>query len=201
MKKIALILLLLAGVTAESQAQSWADMLKSFFGLSEKKSEELVPEVKSISTADLVATWFFADPVIDYTGSDPVASMAVSALEGQVDGILQKAGIQSGRDRITFNKNLTLKIEINGIVAGGNYVYDPTTGNITLTVAMKEKVATLNGQTAYENGVLTLKFDAEKVLETMTAAVPSLAENDYVKIASSVISSYPGIRIGGTFKQ
>ncbi len=200
MKKILLVLLLLSSVSVDSQAQSWADMLKSLFGMSTKKSEEIIPETTHIKASELAKTWLFSEPVIDYTGSDPVATMAVSALEGQMEGLMAKAGIQSGRDRVTFKTNKTLTIEINGVVAMGNYTYNPSTGEITMSVSMKEKTATLSGQTEYENGVLKLVFDANHVLSTMKAAAPSLADHDYVKIASSVIDTYPGIRLGGTFK-
>lgn len=201
MKKIALILLLLSGLSAESQAQSWTEMLKSFFGMSTKKSEEPLPETKHISASELATTWLFSEPVIDYTGSDPVATMAVSALEGQMEGLMAKAGIQRGRDRITFNRNNTLTVEINGVTAAGNYSYNPTSGEITISVSLKEKSATLRGETEYEEGQLKLVFEADHVLSTMKAAAPSLADHDYVKIASSVIASYPGIRLGGVFKK
>lgn len=201
MKRIILILALLSGSILESEAQSWTEMLKSFFGMSTKKETTLVPETKYISAAELAATWVFSDPVITYTGSDPVATMAISALEGQLDGILLKGGVQRGRDRVTFNKRGTMTIEINDFIGAGNYVYQPATGEITLTLSSKEKSITLTGKTEYKEGVLTMKFDADKALSTIKAAAPSLAENDYVKIATSIISSYPGIEIGGSFKR
>jgi hypothetical protein len=201
MKRILLILALLSGSILDSQAQSWSEMLKSLFGIGSQKETELVPEVKHITASELASTWIFADPVIVYTGSDPVATMAVSALEGQMDGILLKGGVQRGRDRVTFNKRGTMTLEINDFIGAGNYLYTPSTGEITLTLTSKEKSLTITGKSEYKEGVLTLKFDADKALSALQVAAPSLAENDYVKIASSIISSYPGIEIGASFKR
>lgn len=200
MKRLLLILLLVTGYATESRAQSWGDMLKSLFGMESKEEKELQPEVKYMTTAELLKTWVFSEPKIDYTGSDPVATMAVSALEGQIDPIMAKSGIQRGRDRVTFHRNLKMTIEIDKFKGEGGYAYNPATGEITLTVAMKGQQVSMSGSTEYKDGVLTLWFDAGKALETMKAAVPELSENDYVKIASSLIASYPGIRIGGSFK-
>ncbi len=201
MKRILLLTALLVGGALQSQAQSWTDLFKNLFNRSEKKSEQQIEKSKYISAAALAATWVYAAPVIDYTGEDPVAAMAVSALEGQVEGIVAKAGIVSGRDKITFNSNRTAKVEIDQLSTMGNYRYTPSTGGITLSVELKEKLVSLEGETEYENGELTLRFKAEEVLSMVQTAAPKLAENDYVKIASSIIANYPGIRIGATFKR
>lgn len=199
MKRIVLIMVLLVGVSFQSQAQSWADLLKSFFSRS-NTTKEVVEEPKYISAAELARTWVFDAPVIDYTGSDPVAQMAVGTLEGQLDGLVVKGGVQSGRDYITLKSDKSLVIGIDKYQAHGRYSYNPKNGGITLQLAYADKQATLTGQVEYKNGVLTLRFNASEALQSMTAAAPSLAENDYVKVASMVITNYPGIRIGGTFK-
>lgn len=201
MKKIALILLLLAGVTAESRAQSWADLLKSFFSRSSSATKEVVEESKYISASELAATWVFENPVIDYTGTDPVATMAVSALEGQMESIIAKGGVVSGRDYLTLKADKSLLVGIDKHLAQGRYSYNPKTGEITLQLSYADKQATLTGNVEWDSGVLTLRFNANEALRAMTAAVPSLTENEYVQVASTVIANYPGIRIGGTFKK
>lgn len=201
MKKLLFILLFALGTTIPTEAQSWKEIFGSLFGGNSSKNETTTVVTKYPSEKQLAASWSYAEAVIDYTGDDLLATMAVSALEGQVEGYCTKAGIVAGRDRILFKRNGGVEVNISDHKAEGTYCYDAERGALTLEVAWVGQTATLTGEATYESGVLTLLFKAESVIATMKAASPKLAENDHVKMAAAVVASYPGIQIGARFKR
>lgn len=202
MKRILLVIALLGGVCFPSEAQSWSDLLKGLFGSSETTEQQTAPvAVKHPSLRQLWGTWSYEEALIDYTGDDMLASMGVTALKSQIEGYCQKAGIVAGREKITLNRNYTTRIRIKEKQVEGRYTYNASTGGITLTLKVEGRDLTLGGTASLQNGELTLLFKAEEVLSAMKAAAPELSENDHIKIASTVIASYPGIRIGAKFSK
>ncbi len=203
MKRILLIFALLGGVCFPSEAQSWGDLLKGLFGNSETSQEAPTPTptLKHPSSRQLWGTWAYQEALIDYTGEDMLASMAVSALEGQIEGYCTKAGVVAGREKLTLSRNGTARILIKGKEAEGRYTYSPTSGAITLKITLDGKQASLQGTASLKEGSLHLYFKAEEVLAAMKSAAPELAENEHIKIASTLISNYPGIRIGVRLKR
>lgn len=199
MKKLILLVALLGGACLECEAQSWMDMLKGLFSTTEESIEQQ-KEVESYMTArQLCRTWTYKSAVVEYTGSDALVSMAVSALKDQVDGYITKAGIQAGRDYIAFQRGGAVRMHIADKKLAGTYRYNADTGKVTITVPVNGKTVSLTGQTRYKSGRLTLLFAADKTLAKLKEAMPSLAQNDYVKIAESVVSGNPGILIGAEF--
>lgn len=199
MKKLILLVALLGGACLECEAQSWLDMLKGLFSSEETTEEVAAPEESYITARKLLANWSYKRAVVEYTGNDAIASMAVSALKDQVEGYCTKAGIVAGRDYIAFQKGNLVRIQIADKKLTGTYRYDPETGGITISVPLNGKSVSLRGETHYKEGRLTLLFPADKALQTLKSAMPNLAQNDYVKIAESVVSNYPGILIGAEF--
>lgn len=185
-----------------TEAQSLRSLWQSLFGSGgETKTEQAEPERKYMTAAQLAGTWFYEEAAIAYTGDDMLASMAVSALKGQVEAYAAKAGVVAGRDRLVLNADRTLLFAAGKHTAKGTYAYDASTGAVTMHVEIGGKQGTLTGTTAYENGVMTLLFDAGEALAAMKAAAPQLAQNENVKLATTVVENYPGIRIGARLKK
>lgn len=192
-----IIAALLCCMSTEVGAQDWKGLLRGLFGSSDKKSEQTAPETtKYLSAKDLTGTWIYAGTVIRYTGDDLLASMAVSALEGQIEEYCKKAGVVAGRDRVTLDGRGGALVQIGGHQAKGSYKYDPNTGSIHIDIAIRDKQGTLTGTTEYENGTLTLLFNAREALDAMMKAAPQLAQNEKIKMASALIDQYPGLQIG-----
>lgn len=200
MKRIAWITALLCCMTAEAGAQDWRGLLRGLFGSSNKETEteQTAPEPasKHLTAQELAGTWVYAGAVIRYTGDDLLASMAVSALQGQIEEYCTKAGVVVGRDRVTLDGKGGAVVRIDQREAKGSYRYDPATGSIRIEIAIRGKQGILTGTTEYENGTLTLLFNAREALDAMKAAAPQLAQNEKVKMASTLIDQYPGLMIG-----
>ena len=154
------------------------------------------PAPKHLTAQQLVGTWVYAGAVIRYTGEDLLASMAVGVLEGQIEEYCAKAGVVAGRDRVTLDRRGGALVRIDKHEAKGSYRYDPATGSICVEIDIRGKRGTLTGTTEYENGTLTLLFDAREALDAMKAAAPGLAQNEKIKMASALIDQYPGLKIG-----
>ena len=198
MKRIARITTLLCCMTAEAGARDWKGLLRGLFGSSDKQTEQPAPEPapKHLTAQQLVGTWVYAGAVIRYTGEDLLASMAVGVLEGQIEEYCAKAGVVAGRDRVTLDRRGGALVRIDKHEAKGSYRYDPATGSICVEIDIRGKRGTLTGTTEYENGTLTLLFDAREALDAMMAAAPGLAQNEKIKMASALIDQYPGLKIG-----
>lgn len=203
MKRTILIIAALCALQTAG-AQDWKSLLKSLFGSSDKKqtSEQTVVETSKYPSArELADTWTYSGSAIAYTGDDVLASMAVGALEGQIESYCTKAGIVAGRDKATFGRDGSAVVQIGEKKAEGTYDYDPNTGSITLKIAIGGKQGTLTGEATLEEGVLTILFDADQALTAMKAAAPELAQNDHVKMASNLVAKYPGVKIGAKAKK
>ncbi len=199
MKRLFLLLALLGGLCLPIEAQSLNDLLKGLLGSGTMTAAPAATPEKYITVRQLARTWTYTRAVVEYGGEDPLAAMAVSALSDQIEHYALKVGIVSGREKLTLQRNGTARVQIGDKSGTGSYRYNASTGEITLSVTIGDKSASLRGQTRYKEGKLTLLFPAERVLQTMKQAVPSLAENGYLKIAETVIANYPEIRIGAQF--
>ncbi len=197
MKRIILIIASLL-ILNTAGAQDWRSLLKELFGSSEKEesAEKSADTPKYLTAQEITGSWIYAGAAFSYTGDDLLASMAVSALQGQIESYCAKAGIVAGRDKVTLGRGGTLLVQIGDKRAKGSYAYDQKSGALTLRIALGGKQGTLTGNTTWENGTLTLLFDAEEALSAMKAAAPELEQKDEVKMVSSIISNYPGIKIG-----
>ena len=182
-------------------AQSLQSLWQSLFGLDETKTEQTAPAPRPMTAAQLAGTWLYSEAAIDYAGDDMLASMAVSALKGQVEAYAAKAGVVAGRDRLILNADRTLRFIAGKHSAKGTYSYDASAGRVTMHVEIGGKQCSLTGTTTYEKGVMTLLFDAGEALDAMKAAAPQLTQNENVKLATTVVENYPGIRLGARLKK
>ena len=201
MKRLILIIAIVIGSNYSADAQSLFDMFKSFFGVS-SKSEEVTTETPKFTTrAELLGKWVFSKGVISYSGSDPIAQMAISALQGQIDPYLAKAGIIPGKDNMTLCNDNRAVANIKDKDIEGRYSYDETTGKITVSLTIEEHSGSLVGDVTMEGGALKILFKAKDALEALKRTSKSIAEDENVKIAEQIISSYPEVEFGGVFRR
>ncbi len=197
MKKITLFILLLLAAP-QSRAQSLSDLFKGLFGSGRTEAAESKPEApKFPSASTLAGTWIYNEPIVDYTGSDMLAQMAVSALRGQASDLAAKMGLQAGRDKVRWADKGRVTLEIGDKSLEAAYNYTPATGTMELTLRAGERTATFRGtaeQTA--DGALRLTFDATDCMRVIRTAAPEAMENTYFKTLNAIVEQYPGLRGG-----
>ncbi len=198
MKKLFLLMIILCSTPLATPAQSWDDLLKALFTPA-ASTEPTTPSEELISAKRLASTWTYQRAIVEYAGEDPLAAMAVGLLSEQIEPYSLKVGIVPERDKLILQKNGRAKVIIGEKQGSGTYRYNPKTGEFSISATIEGKSATLSGYTRYREGRLTLLFPAEKVLQTIKQAIPSLAKNEYMQIAETVIANYPGISIGAEF--
>ncbi len=197
MKKITLFILLLLAAP-QSRAQSLSDLFKGLFGSGRTEAAESKPEApKFPSAATLAGTWIYNEPIVDYTGDDMLAQMAVSALRGQAADLAAKMGLQAGRDKVRMTDKGRVTLEIGDKSLEAAYKYAPATGTMELTLRAGERTATFRGtaeQTA--DGALRLTFDAADCMRVICTVAPEAMENTYFKTLNAIVEQYPGLRGG-----
>ena len=205
MKRIALLLLLLIGCsTASLRAQSLTERLLQLAGAAANPSAEQQQPVveKSYPTAnELSGSWTYAAPSIEYVGNDLLASIAVNGLKSEIAAAYVKAGLESGKGTITFQRRGRIHISMAGHEIDGSYSYTPKTGTLQLTLVRGTEQATFVGQATLADKVLTLQFDANDAIRAAQHASQELAQNANLKSIGQLLSNYPGIMLGGAFKK
>ncbi len=198
MKKITLFILLLI-VAPQSRAQSLSDFFKGLFGSG--RTEEAVeskPETPKFPAAStLVGTWIYNEPIVDYTGSDVLAKMAVSALRGQAADLATKAGLQAGRDKVRLTNKGRVSLEIGDKRFDATYKYAPASGTMELTLRAGDRTATFRGTAELTAGdELRLTFDAMDCMRVIRTVAPEAMGNSYFKTMNAIVEQYPGLRGG-----
>ncbi len=201
MKNITLFVLLLLA-TSQSRAQSLSDLFKGLFGSGrtetvESKTESKPAGPKFPSAATLAGTWIYSEPIVEYTGDDMLAKMAVSALRGQVADLAAKTGLQSGRDKVRLTDKGRVTLEIGEKKVDATYKYTPATGTMALTLHAGDRTATFRGTAELTaGGELQLTFDATDCMRVIRTVAPEAMENSYFKTLSAIVEQYPGLRGG-----
>lgn len=197
MKKIIIFTLLLL-TTSQSRAQSLSDLFKGLFGSGRTEAAESKPETSKYPTAaTLAGTWIYNEPIVEYTGGDVLAKMAVSALHGQASDLAAKMGLQAGRDKMRLTDKGRMTLEIGGKSLDASYKYTPATGAMELTLRAGERTATFRGTAELAaGGELCLTFDAADCTRVIRTVAPEAMENSYFKTLNAIAEQYPGLRGG-----
>jgi len=198
MKNIIFILLLLAA--PQSRAQSLTDLFRSLFGSgrTEAAATEAEPAAPKFPAASaLVGAWIYNDLIVDYTGGDMLAKMAVSALRGQAVDLAARMGLQAGRDKVRWTDKGRVTLEIGDRSLDASYKYTPATGAMDLTLRAGERTATFRGTAELvPDGELSLTFDAADCMRVIRTVAPEAMENTYFKTLNAIVEQYPGLRGG-----
>lgn len=201
MKRLPTFALLLAAVLflSPASAQSWGDRLQQLLGGDNTASatQQTAAATPPASQAALYGDWIYRAPIIEYTGDDVLAAMAVAGLREQLAATLVKTGLVPGEGKISFRRRSGLHIALGERQAEGTYAYDARQGDLTVTLVHDKRRGTLDGKATAADGRLYLRFDAKRVLEAVRQAAPQNAENDKLEQIGALLESYPGIVLGG----
>ena len=135
MKRQFILAAFAVALAAPVSAQSWQDLFKnalqSLTGTSsEPAATTAAPE--PLSEKELLGTWSYQAPAMEYTGSDMIASLATSTLKGQLPSYYQQAGLHPGKATVTFTRRGVFKAALDKQKLEGVFRYDDDTGELTI---------------------------------------------------------------------
>lgn len=187
---------LVAVQTAE--AQNWQELLRRLTGgPAEKKTEQPAGEQPAgLTAAALCSTWTYSAPAMKYEGDDMLASIALKGIEGYLPSLYAKVGLAKGSGRATFTTTRAVHAEAGTHKASGSYSFDPSTGELTVTVKRGGASVDFHGSATLEEGALVLLFDASEAADIMERMSDKAAQNDNFKMMKSLLDKYPGIKLG-----
>lgn len=184
-----------------AQAQSLGDLFNALSGMfgSSTPTQEKVEKPVFPTEKQLVGTWIYSQPEIVYEGDDALATMAISTIKGQVPTLLQKYGIVAGRDYATI-RGSKITVVSGDKKAKATYTYNVSTGKAIITGEHNGKTIVVNGYLTIKDGAITLLFDAQELI-AIASQEPQFKESTALQMVASVISSYPGVKVGVTAKK
>lgn len=146
---------------------------------------------------DLVGTWNYlsADCVFETENFLMKAGgeMAAAQVETKINNALAKIGIQQGSCSFVFNNDNTYTAYISGYEINGTYQLD--TENKKLTMTYLSGLATMTPNIVKTGTKISLLFNADKLLNTVTTAA-AMTGNASLQSLSSLATSYDGLMIG-----
>lgn len=151
----------------------------------------------SFSQKDLVGTWNYqsADCVFETENFLMKAGgeMAAAQVETKINNALAKIGIKQGACSFVFNSDNTYTAYISGYEVNGTYQLDAENKKLTMTYL--SGLATMTPNIVKTGSKISLLFDADKLLNTITT-VAAMSGNASLQSLSSLASSYDGLMIG-----
>jgi len=181
------------------RAQSWQDLFKNALqSLTGKGTEAAVEAAAPQPPAEkeLLGTWSYRAPALEYTGGDMLASLATSTLKGQLPSYYQQAGLQPGKATVAFTRRGVFKAALNDRKLEGVYRYDETAGELTVECLFAGKPVAFTGRAKLSGGVLTLLFEANAALASLRASSPQYAQNPKLQQIAAILEHYPGVMLG-----
>lgn len=200
MRRIPAFALLLAATLFlhPASAQSWGDRLQQLLGGGSTTTAEpqQAAAVPPASQAALYGEWTYRAPLLEYTGDDMLAALAVGTLREQFATALAKAGLVPGQGTVSFRKRGGVRIALADRQAEGSYAYDAPQGVLTVTLVRDKTRGTIDGKAAIADGRLQLRFDAQRVLEVIRQTAPQNSDDEKLQQFAALLENYPGIVLG-----
>lgn len=200
MRRLFLIAAFAAACVAPAEAQSWSDLfkdaLRSLTGGSSSEPAAATAAPEPPSEKELLGTWSYQAPAMEYTGDDMLASLATSTLKGQLPAYYQQAGLQPGKATVAFTRRGVFKAALADRKVEGVYRYDEDTGELTVECLFAGNPVSFTGRAKCAGGVLTLLFEANAALASLRASSPQYAQNQKLQQIAAILAHYPGVMLG-----
>lgn len=197
-------LVLLTSFCVEMQAQSLKSILSSS---TVKDAITAVTGGKSVTAANLVGTWTYANPAVALEGDNALknitGSVASKEVEKKVQTYCEKIGLKEGGLTYTFNSDSTFSCIFKGKTVNGTYSLDQTAKTITLKFGKVGKKSSLNSFTGHvllSNDKMDLLFNVDKLFSLLNK-LSTLTNNSTLKLANSMASQYESIKVGLELKK
>lgn len=204
MKRQFILAAFAVALAAPVSAQSWQDLFKnalqSLTGTSsEPAATTAAPE--PLSEKELLGTWSYQAPAMEYTGSDMIASLATSTLKGQLPSYYQQAGLHPGKATVTFTRRGVFKAALDKQKLEGVFRYDDDTGELTIECLFAGNPVSFTGRAKHADGVLTMLFEANAALGSLRASSQQYAQNQKLQQVAAILEHYPGVMLGAELKR
>ena len=195
---ISLAAMLLACTGFQMEAQSLKDLLNKD---NIKKVVETVVDKLDVIPENITGTWEYTGAAVKFTSDNTLMSAASELAAGQVeeklDEYLQKIGLRQGAFSYTFNADSTFTTVFNKMKFPGTYSFSQEADTIELDYGRSEKLKGFTIKTQVTVGLdsMELLFNADKIIEFI-GKISSSSGDSKLKVLSSLISQYDGMKIG-----
>lgn len=199
MKRTVFIAALAVVFALPAGAQSLQDLFRNALeSLTGKSSAPAAPAAapRVLTAAELLGTWSYQAPALEYTGDDMLASLAVSTLRGQLPAYYAQAGLQPGKAAVTFARDNRFRATLGERKLEGTYRYDAATGDVAIECLVSGKPLSLSGRAKHADGVLTLLFEANAALASLRASSSQAAKDQRLRQIAAILEHYPGVLLG-----
>lgn len=191
--------------TETASAQMLKDLLNQAANSSAVK--DLVEDATGIdlsATVNVTGKWNYTGSAVKLESEDllknAAASLAVSQVEGKLDGALEKIGVKTGLFSYTFNADNTFTTSFKNKTFEGTYTLSDDKKTIELKYGKLLSFAKINATVSVAGNSLELLFKADKILDLL-GKMTSNSENGALKGLSSIAGNYDGMKIGFELKK
>lgn len=154
-------------------------------------------------SGSIVGTWVYAEPSVEFTSTNLLAQagglVAANQMVTKLAPYYEKIGVRPGTFTLTFNKDNTCVVTMNGQTQQANYTYDAKAHTLQIT----GQVIGLSFGTVYATvsaTQLSLTLDSSKLLN-VAQSVASRSNNSTVSALSSIANSFNGMKTGFKFNK
>ena len=183
-----------------SQAQSLDALLNGLSKLLGATTEtQQVAKPVYPTAEELLGTWVYQSPEMVYSGSDALATVAISSLKGQLPALASKFGIESGNVYATVSKK-SIKAWRGDQKSNASYSYIPANGQAIISGKFNDRKVILTGVVDVVDGNIRVLFKAKELM-AIVAETETFKQNTTLQAIKGVIDRYPEIQVGAIVKR
>ncbi len=168
-----------AGDAAESEA---TNVLQQLLGA-------LLPEV------EIPGTWSYVGVAVEFKSEDALTKaggkVAAETVEGKIEPMLAKVGIQKGAFSFTFNEDGTVTTTLAQKTISGTWKFDKEQEVVTLGINGKE----FHTRMTINRNNINILFEADKLLE-LIKTISTKSSNTTLATIGAIAKAYDGMNIG-----
>lgn len=149
--------------------------------------------------ANLVGSWSYTQPAVQFTSENLLTQAGGAAIATKVENKLQTyykmVGIKAGKMKFVFDQNGSVTYSVGKITRQGTYTFDSAEKMVTITTTAG---ANIRAHVTITGNVLTLTFDATKLMNLMTTLGSKFQS---LSAITTLASAYDGMKIGFKFNK
>ena len=151
--------------------------------------------INKVTQENLVGTWKYYQPGCGFASDNLLAKaggeVAAAKIKSELASTYQSMGVSSSNTYLTFTQDNSFSGKVMGTPLSGSYVYDPSTGQITLKTAL----LSINGFINTSGSGISLLFESKKLLNILQV-VGAASGNATLGTISELSKNYDGVRLG-----
>lgn len=198
MKKLAILLLVLAGISLSSNAADPKDILGTLGGM---VSNAVANDKFSVD--DIVGTWNYTGPAVSFASDNALKKIGGAAASSAVESKLEPYYKKLGLTKVTFviAEDHSFTMSFGKVNLKGN-IEKSDDGELVFSFSALGKVplGKVSARATKAGNTLNLTFDATKMIQLLSK-VASIAKNSGLSSITSLLESYDGIYMGFKLKK